>query len=75
MEHGIAAKPCCAAKSSTRYSLSEGDRLAIYDRAAQQLPMGRGGEVTDCARAYVDLVEQEFGTGVVLTVDGGTLLV
>jgi hypothetical protein len=37
--------------------------------------MGRGGEVTDCARAYVDLVEQEFGTGVVLTVDGGTLLV
>ena len=29
----------------------------------------------DVARAYLYCMEQEFGTGIVLTVDGGTTLV
>ena len=55
--------------------LSEKDRQAMYDQAAQQLPLGRVGEVGDAAQAYVYCMEQEFGTGIVLTVDGGTTLV
>ena len=55
--------------------LSEKDRQAMYDQAAQQLPLGRVGEVGDAAQAYVYCMGQEFGTGIVLTVDGGTTLV
>jgi NAD(P)-dependent dehydrogenase (short-subunit alcohol dehydrogenase family) len=56
-------------------AISEPDRQAMYDQAAQQLPLGRVGEVADTARAYLYCMEQEFGTGIVLTVDGGTTLV
>lgn len=47
----------------------------MYEQFASNLPVGRIGEPTDTASAYVYLMEQEFGTGVVLTVDGGTTLV
>jgi len=56
-------------------AMSDVDRQAMYDQAAQQLPLGRIGEVADIARAYLYCMEQEFGTGIVLTVDGGTVLV
>ena len=55
-------------------AMTDVDRQAMYDQAAQQLPLGRVGEVADAARAYLYCMEQEFGTGTVLTVDGGTLL-
>jgi NAD(P)-dependent dehydrogenase (short-subunit alcohol dehydrogenase family) len=55
-------------------AMSDADRQALFDQAAQQLPLGRIGEVADTARAYLYCMEQEFGTGTVLTVDGGTLL-
>jgi NAD(P)-dependent dehydrogenase (short-subunit alcohol dehydrogenase family) len=56
-------------------AMSEADRQHMYDQAAQQLPLGRVGEVTDTALAYVYSMDQAFGTGAVLTVDGGTVLV
>jgi NAD(P)-dependent dehydrogenase (short-subunit alcohol dehydrogenase family) len=56
-------------------AMSEADRQSMYEQAAQQLPLGRIGDVADTARAYLYCMEQEFGTGVVLTVDGGTVLV
>jgi NAD(P)-dependent dehydrogenase (short-subunit alcohol dehydrogenase family) len=56
-------------------AMSDGDRQSMYDQTAQQLPLGRIGEVADAARAYVYCMEQEFGTGTVVTVDGGTTLV
>jgi NAD(P)-dependent dehydrogenase (short-subunit alcohol dehydrogenase family) len=56
-------------------AMSVADRQAMYDQAAQQLPLGRVGEVTDAALAYLYCMEQEFGTGTVVTVDGGTTLV
>lgn len=56
-------------------SLSGPDRQAIHERFAQSLPAGRIGEVTDTALAYLYCMEQEFGTGTVLTVDGGSTLV
>ncbi|MGV9802064.1 SDR family oxidoreductase [Mycobacterium sp. NPDC003449] len=51
---------------------SEAQRQAIHQQAVEQLPVGRIGAVTDTALAYVYCMEQEFGTGVVLRVDGGT---
>jgi Enoyl-(Acyl carrier protein) reductase len=56
-------------------SFSDKDRQTMYDQAVQQLPLGRVGEVADTARAYLYCMEQEWGTGIVLTVDGGTTLV
>jgi NAD(P)-dependent dehydrogenase (short-subunit alcohol dehydrogenase family) len=56
-------------------AMAEADRQAMYDQAAQQLPLGRVGEVGDIARAYLYCMEQQFGTGIVLKVDGGTTLV
>jgi hypothetical protein len=55
--------------------MAEADRQAMYGQAAQQLPLGRVGEVDDVALAYVYCMEQAFGTGVVIKVDGGTVLV
>ena len=55
--------------------MTEDDRQAMYDEAAQRLPLGRVAEVDDVALAYVYLMEQAYGTGVVLKVDGGTVLV
>lgn len=56
-------------------AFGEADRAAVYEQFASNLPAGRIGQPTDTALAYAYLMEQEFGTGVVLTVDGGTTLV
>lgn len=56
-------------------AMTEADRETMYAAAAQRLPLGRIGEVDDVALAYVYCMEQVYGTGVVLTVDGGTVLV
>lgn len=56
-------------------AFGEADREAVYEQFASNLPAGRIGQPTDTALAYAYLMEQEFGTGVVLTVDGGTTLV
>jgi NAD(P)-dependent dehydrogenase (short-subunit alcohol dehydrogenase family) len=56
-------------------ALDEVDRQTMYGEAAQRLPLGWVGEVDDVALAYVYLMEQAYGTGVVLKVDGGTVLV
>ncbi len=56
-------------------AMTDGDRETMYAAAAQRLPLGRVGEVDDVALAYAYCMEQAYGTGVVLTVDGGTVLV
>jgi NAD(P)-dependent dehydrogenase (short-subunit alcohol dehydrogenase family) len=55
--------------------MSESDRQELYDQEEQRVPLGRVGEVEDVALAYVYFMEQTFGTGSVLTVEGGSLLV
>ncbi|HEX3792191.1 MAG TPA: SDR family oxidoreductase [Pseudonocardiaceae bacterium] len=52
-----------------------GDRDALFTGYAQALPVGRVGEADDIALGYLYLMNQEYGTGTVLTVDGGGLLV
>jgi NAD(P)-dependent dehydrogenase (short-subunit alcohol dehydrogenase family) len=39
------------------------------------LPAGRVGEASDLARSYLHLMEQEYATGAILTVDGGGVLI
>jgi NAD(P)-dependent dehydrogenase (short-subunit alcohol dehydrogenase family) len=54
--------------------MSEEDREAMYAEIGAGLPLGRVGEVQDVARAYIYAMTQSYGTGVILPVDGGTLL-
>lgn len=53
----------------------DAERAQMYEQEAQRVPLRRVGEVDDVARAYVYCMEQSFGTGTVLTVEGGVLLV
>lgn len=55
--------------------LPEADREAMYENISRRLPLGRVGEVEDAAKAYVQLMDQDYTTGTVSIVDGGTLLV
>jgi NAD(P)-dependent dehydrogenase (short-subunit alcohol dehydrogenase family) len=54
--------------------MSEQDRAAMYDDVAAAIPLGRVAEVEDVALAYVYAMQQVHGTGIVVTVDGGTVL-
>jgi len=55
--------------------LPEEEREAVYRDTAASLPLRRVGEVEDMAKAYVQLMDQDYATGVVSVVDGGTLIV
>ena len=56
-------------------AMSEHDREAMYRDASARLPVGRVGEVDDIAEAYLYLMRENFSTGQVIVVDGGTVLV
>lgn len=55
--------------------LPETEREAMYENAGRLIPLGRVAEVEDVARAYVQLMQQDYVTGTVSVVDGGALLV
>ena len=56
-------------------NLSVEDQQTLYDETSRPPPVGRVGEVTDIAEAYVYLMNQGYATGTILTVDGGHVLV
>jgi NAD(P)-dependent dehydrogenase (short-subunit alcohol dehydrogenase family) len=55
--------------------LSDTARAEMYAGTGAALPVGRIGEVEDIARAYLYCMTQGYGTGAVINVDGGALLV
>jgi NAD(P)-dependent dehydrogenase (short-subunit alcohol dehydrogenase family) len=55
-------------------NLDEQTRTSLYDGSAGSIPLGRIGETEDVAKAYVYLMNQDFATGTIVTVDGGTVL-
>jgi NAD(P)-dependent dehydrogenase (short-subunit alcohol dehydrogenase family) len=55
--------------------MSDTARAEMYEAVGAVLPMGRIGEVEDIARAYLYCMTQGYGTGAVINVDGGALLV
>ena len=55
--------------------LSDTERDEMYATVGGSLPVGRVGDVEDIAMAYVYCMTQGYGTGAVMSVDGGALLV
>jgi NAD(P)-dependent dehydrogenase (short-subunit alcohol dehydrogenase family) len=56
-------------------NMTEADREHLYENVGNKLPVGRVGEAHDIAQAYLFLMQEGFGTGQTLVVDGGTVLV
>jgi NAD(P)-dependent dehydrogenase (short-subunit alcohol dehydrogenase family) len=56
-------------------SMIEADRQALYRQTAEGLPVGHVGEAAEIAEAYLYLMRQSYGTGQVVIVDGGAVLV
>jgi NAD(P)-dependent dehydrogenase (short-subunit alcohol dehydrogenase family) len=56
-------------------NMTAAEREQLYESVGNSLPVGRVGEPHDIAQAYLFLMEEGFGTGQTLVVDGGTVLV
>lgn len=55
--------------------MPEAEREQLFTTVGNSLPVKRIGEAEDIALAYVYLMKQQFATGQVLVVDGGSVLV
>ncbi len=55
--------------------IPEADREAMYDSVGSSVPLGRVAEVEDVARAYLQLMDQDYATGTVSVINGGMILV
>ncbi|EGD40036.1 oxidoreductase, short chain dehydrogenase/reductase family [Nocardioidaceae bacterium Broad-1] len=54
--------------------MSEEDREGMYASLSASLPLKRVGEPDDVAKAFLALMDQDYVTGTVSVVDGGTLI-
>ena len=54
--------------------MPESEREEMYRQVGASIPLGRVGELSDIAKAYVQLMDQDYATGAVSVVDGGTLI-
>lgn len=54
--------------------MNETEREDMYADLAATLPLGRVGEPEDVAKAFLSLMDQDYLTGTVSVVDGGTLV-
>ncbi|KAB0569023.1 dehydrogenase [Pseudomonas palleroniana] len=54
--------------------LAEEQRLAMFAKAGEGLPVGRVGQAEEVAAGYVLAMENGFMTGAVIDIDGGGLL-
>lgn len=62
-------------KTNLWNSIPETDREGMYKYYGDTLLVKRVGEAEDVALAFTYLMKQHFGTGQIITVDGGTVLV
>jgi NAD(P)-dependent dehydrogenase (short-subunit alcohol dehydrogenase family) len=62
-------------KTALWAEMAEADRETLYRRTAEKLPVGHAGEAVEIAEAYLYLMRQTYGTGQVVVVDGGAMLV
>jgi NAD(P)-dependent dehydrogenase (short-subunit alcohol dehydrogenase family) len=56
-------------------NMADSDREMMYTSIAKNLPVQRVGSAEDVAKSFVYLLEQNYGTGQTLIVDGGTSLI
>jgi NAD(P)-dependent dehydrogenase (short-subunit alcohol dehydrogenase family) len=62
-------------KSPLWAGMTEADRELLYRQRAEKLPVRHVGEPKEIAEAYLYLMRQSYGTGQVVVVDGGAMLV
>jgi len=62
-------------KSPLWAGMQEADRNALYEQTAGRLPVGHVAEPAEIAEAYLYLMRQTYGTGEVIVVDGGGVLI
>ncbi len=62
-------------KTNLWNSMSDTDRENLYTSVGNALPLKRVGEAEDVAQAFIYMMKQQFGTGQVITIDGGAVLV
>lgn len=55
--------------------MSEAEREQMYRQVGEGLPAGRVGEIADVVKGYLYCMTQEWATGTVLRIDGGTVVV
>jgi NAD(P)-dependent dehydrogenase (short-subunit alcohol dehydrogenase family) len=55
--------------------MAAADRLALFRLLGEKLPVGHVGTSEEVAEAYLYLMRQTYGTGQVIVVDGGGVLV
>ena len=56
-------------------AMSAPERERLFESVGKSLPVGRVGEASDIAQAYLFLMQEGFATGQTVVVDGGTVLV
>jgi NAD(P)-dependent dehydrogenase (short-subunit alcohol dehydrogenase family) len=56
-------------------TMSASERERLYESVGKSLPVGRVGEASEIAQAYLFLMQEGFMTGQTIVVDGGTVLV
>jgi NAD(P)-dependent dehydrogenase (short-subunit alcohol dehydrogenase family) len=56
-------------------NMQEQERDGMYESVGETLLVGRVGEACEIARAYLCLMQEGYGTGQTVVVDGGALLV
>jgi NAD(P)-dependent dehydrogenase (short-subunit alcohol dehydrogenase family) len=62
-------------KTNLWNSMSEEDRNNLYTGVGESLPVKRVGEASDIAQTFLYNMKQQYATGQVIYVDGGSLLV
>jgi len=62
-------------RTNLSQSMDAAEREQLYETVGNSLPVGRVGEPYDIAQAYLFLMQEGFGTGQTVVVDGGTVLV
>jgi NAD(P)-dependent dehydrogenase (short-subunit alcohol dehydrogenase family) len=55
-------------------NIQDQDREAMYENVGNHLLVGRVGEASEIARAYLFLMQEGYSTGQTIVVDGGALL-
>jgi NAD(P)-dependent dehydrogenase (short-subunit alcohol dehydrogenase family) len=56
-------------------TMGASERERLYESVGNSLPVGRVGEASEIAQAYLFLMQEGFSTGQTVVVDGGTVLV
>ena len=56
-------------------TMNASERERLFESVGNSIPVGRVGEASDIAQAYLFLMQEGFATGQTVVVDGGTVLV